>query len=739
MSDQEQAVLPPTPAPATTANATTTPLETLPTSTDATATTSTETEQDQDPTPPPPPPPRAPKNWPSSIKFTIDYILPEALQITAGLPAVSEAQIERSQLLTLTPKPYASPHAIIEKITDPKHPAFGEFGLFALRDMCWNTHIVDYVGEVISADDPKCQTSDYVLDFGGGGEGCFATREDGTDLRLSIDGSLAGNEGRMVNDFRGVPFVPDYTKKSKQSKKPANPEYAMFSNKSKPNVEFRSYVSRADSGELRMGLFAIERIQAGRELLVSYGKGYWASRGVDMGEIDLDASDPLSRLRQFVIASPTHAAAFLGSLKHTLETLPPAPDTTAPSHSDKLRSALIECLGGTRGTAPETETQVGSSQTLAEIVSLLSVWCEMKGRGLSVEEFGDRAGEFPAEWKYSSAFRTLAVSRTEEAFLFNAGLVVVAVLQAETNSLGAFVANGTDFTPEPNQQITFEYAKTRIFEYLKTAMFWRTVMIGLTLLTIGWGMAFVQMWSDDQILDAANGAPLIPLNDTFYDVFIPEPFKHFSDGVVNIPIVIVIIGTLVFSAVMNANRSGDPLKKIRRSIFVLSLVYACRMISIASTRLPPVNPSFCQHTPSSGFELFTTSFAVLTTSINSCTDMMFSGHTAILSVFITRLWFDLKPLPRRIKLAVRFLAVCLFLFSIGVFVAVKLHYSMDIWIGLLIGYSWSIGIEVAFEFRSVFRQSSWHVSLMKWVDCVDGWKKTKKSKKANYGGLSMKG
>ncbi|KAI8607956.1 hypothetical protein BC830DRAFT_1072534, partial [Chytriomyces sp. MP71] len=129
----------------------------------------------------------------------------------------------------------------------------GQLGLFASTMIQCNTHIVDYVGLVISADSPRIQASDYVLDMTG-----YSVASGETILRLAIDGELVGNEGRMVNDSRG----------------------------SKPNVEFRSYVD-VETRQLRMALFccAAAGIRPGEELLISYGKGYWISRGLDLSEM----------------------------------------------------------------------------------------------------------------------------------------------------------------------------------------------------------------------------------------------------------------------------------------------------------------------------------------------------------------------------------------------------------------------------------------------------------------------
>ncbi|KAJ3355116.1 hypothetical protein HDU83_004013 [Entophlyctis luteolus] len=228
-----------------------------------------------------------PVNWPPDVVYTDDYDL-ASVGLTR-LPPIDTVTAARLKLEQFPPKPRAHPHARITRITDPRHPANGQFGLFATADLHCGQHVVDYIGEVIRADDDRVKTSDYVLDFGGGGEGIRISIGGSADaeVRLAIDGARVGNEGRMVNDFRGVPAPPDYTHKSFAKKKSANPEYAGFANKSKANVEFRCYINRSCCGEMRMGLFVCDArgIKRGQELLVSYGKGYWASRGLDLGSM----------------------------------------------------------------------------------------------------------------------------------------------------------------------------------------------------------------------------------------------------------------------------------------------------------------------------------------------------------------------------------------------------------------------------------------------------------------------
>jgi len=83
------------------------------------------------------------------------------------------------------------------------------------------------------------------------------------DLGIGVDASKMGNEARFINDFRGV--ADD------------------------PNAEFREVWVDSSSGHLEkmMAVFVLpagrsgkraKGIGKGEEILVSYGKGFWAER-----------------------------------------------------------------------------------------------------------------------------------------------------------------------------------------------------------------------------------------------------------------------------------------------------------------------------------------------------------------------------------------------------------------------------------------------------------------------------
>jgi len=147
------------------------------------------------------------------------------------------AQIRGSKPSLYTPP---SNQVSIRRITATNHPAAGQFGLYACRTIPPNTHICDYLGEVHCED----RNSDYDLSL--------LRTQDG--INIGIDASNKGNEGRFVNDYRGV--------------------------QGRPNALFKE--ERTTSGELRISIWSgASKIRKGEEVLVSYGKSWWKARHAD--------------------------------------------------------------------------------------------------------------------------------------------------------------------------------------------------------------------------------------------------------------------------------------------------------------------------------------------------------------------------------------------------------------------------------------------------------------------------
>lgn len=163
-----------------------------------------------------------PGNWPSNIVYLNHNIYSK--------------KIEAATLREILPKPATTNRVCklvrIKLITEKSHPACGQYGLFATRKLPAQSHVLDYLGYV-HPETESDTSSDYDITLD-------------SRLGIAIDAQRWGNEGRMVNDYRGIGL--------------------------KPNVMFDDHFV---NGEKRIGIFVLpgRQVHKGEELLVSYGKG----------------------------------------------------------------------------------------------------------------------------------------------------------------------------------------------------------------------------------------------------------------------------------------------------------------------------------------------------------------------------------------------------------------------------------------------------------------------------------
>ncbi|KAH9890973.1 SET domain protein [Cubamyces lactineus] len=180
---------------------------------------------------------RLPAHWPDNVRYINELIyhssVPKHIRdflLSGGPPSVSQS-------VSASNRPQKST-VVIQRISDPSHPANGQHGLFATKKIPPRTLILDYIGEVHCDERPE---SDYDLSL----------HRTPDNISVGVDAHSAGNEARFVNDYRGV--------------------------KSRPNAIFQE--RRTDRGELRMSVWSgSETIKKGDELLVSYGKSWWRAR-----------------------------------------------------------------------------------------------------------------------------------------------------------------------------------------------------------------------------------------------------------------------------------------------------------------------------------------------------------------------------------------------------------------------------------------------------------------------------
>jgi hypothetical protein len=189
---------------------------------------------------------KLPKSWPKDVVYLMRSVYSKAVE--PGLMRLPRP--EDAVSISNTTGPY--PTVRITAVTDGSHPACGQSGLFASQRLPPDSFILFYLGYVHDHNDtdPK---SNYDLSL---------DREFG----VGVDASRMGTEARFINDYRGVA--------------------------EQPNAEFRDVWVDVGNGHLekRMAVYVlpagksgkrVKGIAKGEEILVSYGKGFWARRNAE--------------------------------------------------------------------------------------------------------------------------------------------------------------------------------------------------------------------------------------------------------------------------------------------------------------------------------------------------------------------------------------------------------------------------------------------------------------------------
>lgn len=187
---------------------------------------------------------KTPKNWPLGTPYIStpfhgkDISAPQKQILKTKPPSGDAPSIPSSS--TQLPCPLVR----IQPIDSHVHPAHGQSGLFAARDLKAGSFIVPYLGRTHGSSTTDTE-SDYDLWLDKEGD-------------LAVDAAHQGNEARFVNDYRGV--------------------------RERPNAEFGLGWSE-QWGQICVGFWVKrgkrEGIRKGEEILVSYGKGFWGGRRED--------------------------------------------------------------------------------------------------------------------------------------------------------------------------------------------------------------------------------------------------------------------------------------------------------------------------------------------------------------------------------------------------------------------------------------------------------------------------
>ncbi|KAJ1664582.1 hypothetical protein EV178_003998 [Coemansia sp. RSA 1646] len=221
-----------------------------------------------------------------------------------------------------------------------------------------------------------------------------------------------------------------------------------------------------------------------------------------------------------------------------------------------------------------------------------------------------------------------------------------------------------------------ELARSPIFtrELCRTLTAWGILFI------IGIWMVICQQWSDMRWFRQMQhlGATTTPwpsyalLEDVVLEHLPVLERAWISDKLVGTSVFVCIIGCCVMSPGWR-----ERLMMVRRIGWMVAVLYFLRSITISVTTVPPSIGSCVILTPQSTWHVILATPQILAGSIGQCTDKIFSGHTAILTISFLFL--------RRYAthwVVVAYSAVHTGLGILSVLLA-RYHYTVDVVIGLL--------------------------------------------------------
>lgn len=252
---------------------------------------------------------------------------------TASTPPLSEVP----SILRFGPSPLVE----IRSITDPNHPACGQRGLFAARNLRAGSFILPYLGVYhrgnVSAGRPGTnphnkRESDYDL---------WLDRE----ADVAVDADRQGNEARFVNDYRGT------------GKPRANAEFREVWDPRRGERGMAVFVLPAGKRALLQaaangqGSSSVGGIAQGDEILVSYGKGFWEMRQKEAAsatEMEKEGKgEEESKAQTGEEDGEGAGAAALSTVPESPDRPEPATEETAPGHpqfdsvSDRMGSLKV--------------------------------------------------------------------------------------------------------------------------------------------------------------------------------------------------------------------------------------------------------------------------------------------------------------------------------------------------------------------------------------------------------------
>lgn len=212
----------------------------------------------------------------------------------------------------------------------------------------------------------------------------------------------------------------------------------------------------------------------------------------------------------------------------------------------------------------------------------------------------------------------------------------------------------------------------------------RTLAALLWFGVVAYLMSIVQIIGDERMIRSGL-TEMTPLPDAGLDL-VPHPDwwpKSAADLTLNSYVVISLIACCI-SAAMNGGGPVFVMIYVRRLLWLFGFCYFLRLMTLGGTTLPSSNTK-CLFVKRAMLDYLTTGPLVLIGKAQTCTDKLFSGHTALATLLT---WFWLATFwtksPRTQKFVARIYAMS---HGSGVFIASMMcrhHYTVDVVLAIII-------------------------------------------------------
>jgi hypothetical protein len=285
--------------------------------------------------------------------------------------------------------------------------------------------------------------------------------------------------------------------------------------------------------------------------------------------------------------------------------------------------------------------------------------------------------------------------------------------------------NATTTTTTTESIITTLLLMTN-FQDLKVAIlrpqFLRLLLLILVLSVVTVAMMATQIFADNIAFDLIHQSNHTYMNEPLFDLVLSKiPFLPIIVPVVEMPIsdfslALFILTSIVYLCFLHPRIKSDRLILARRYITALTISYFFRLFCVLVTRLPGADPNcIVKKRVDDQFWM-----GLLNSYGSICTDMIFSGHT-VTTIHLLWLWIlenPRNPIPKIYASLHAFGAVSLFLMS-------RLHYSVDILVGLyvaiLVSFSYSvlISMRATSDLKTRFPTLYSMKKIVDWIECSD--------------------